>query len=90
MHVLTVRLLAAQSGSIGMETTGRDGGLESILKIRSLEVNCRAEGTSKSMDQQLSQVWRGSAWKRRRAVLQTVGTLTVDTIGSRCWPQIRG
>lgn len=35
-HVLTIGFLAAQSGSIGMEVTGRDGVLESILKIRSL------------------------------------------------------
>ena len=42
-HVLTVHLLAAQSGSIGMEVTGRDGVLESIHEIRSQEVNCWAE-----------------------------------------------
>ena len=87
-----VCLLAAQSGSnIGMGTTGRDGELERTLEIRSLEVNCRAEGMSNSMDRQPLQggvEQHGSV--HRGTVLQTVGMLAVDTISVRCWPQIRG
>ena len=47
-----------------MEVTGRDGVLESIHEIRSLEVNCRAEVVGRFMDRRLLQVWRRAAWKR--------------------------
>ena len=39
-----------------MNVTGRDGVLESIHEIRSLEVNCRAEGVSRIMNRQLLQM----------------------------------
>ena len=73
-----------------MEVTGRDGRLESILEVRSLELNYRVEGMSRFMDRQRLQMWRGAAWKRRGNVLQTVGMLAIDTIGARSWRQIRG
>ena len=64
-----------------MNVTGRDGVLESIHEIRSLEVNCRAEGVSRIMNRQLLQMC-GSAG----TVLQTVGNLAIDPIGTRLWP----
>ena len=39
-----------------MNVTGRDRVLESIHEIRSLEVNCRAEGVSRIMNRQLLQM----------------------------------
>ena len=47
---------SSSRGAIRTEVTGKDGGLESILEVRSLEVNCWAERVSRFMDPQQLQM----------------------------------
>ena len=63
-----------------MEVTGRDGVLESIHEIRSVRVNCQAEGVS---CYKCAVEPHGSILPYREIVLQTVGTHTV--MASNSW-----